>query len=464
MSIIRGPDQGQSMAIGRVVRTTVGFFAVAVSTLSASAGPDLIVADSYTCKKWGTSAGVSAYSFSFIYCNIGDEPALVFQGSAVHPVVTTSVYRMMNGRLEQIGQGFVFHEYCALQTSICATCTPVDTACVALGPGCSTTTGSSTAGAQQRLGSRRFVNPASGVLTWPIAGFGDLGDVMYKRVQVSNVDLDASIHPGASYFIESRIVATDDGFAGNGLNNATCRPIQVGPMVDGGPILTPSGVAVTRTTAVEAWGLADASVHVSFIDLGDGSERFVLGSKATANGDGTWSYEYALENYSATQGAGSFRVPLNGSAVSAAAFHDVASHSGDPFDSIDWASQPDGSIALEWRTAQPWSENPNGNALRWGSTYSFRLVSSGPPTSGSVTIGLFEPGETAAVSGVAIVPGAVPPACVGDADGDGEVDFTDVTSVLSGWGTPGPMGDADHDGDVDFADVSAVLAHFGGAC
>jgi hypothetical protein len=442
------------MSYARIVLVTL-----TIAQLAMAEGTDLILADTPVGKKWGTIDGVSGYSFSHIYCNIGDEPAAVLQGAPAHPVITTSIYRLMSGRLEQIGQGFAFHEYCTLQNAFCGVCTPVETGCIALGPGCSNTTGSSIAGAQQRLESRRDINPATGVISWPIPGFGDLGDLIYKRVQVANADMDPAMNPGATYFIESRIVATDDGFYENGLNNAACRPVAVGPMFEGGPILTPSASPTSQTTAVELWATLDPTVQVSHVTLGNGQEKFLLGSKATANGDGSWTYEYALENYSSVQGAGSFRVPLGGSGASGAGFHDVSYHSGDPFDGTDWGATVDGTYSIQWAATLTWDEDPNANALRWGTTYNFRFVATSGPVNDEVTIGLFAPGDAEAVAAAALVP-----ACFGDANSNGAVDFEDVTWVLSSWGSAGPLGDADHDGDVDFGDVSAILARFGGGC
>jgi lysophospholipase L1-like esterase len=57
--------------------------------------------------------------------------------------------------------------------------------------------------------------------------------------------------------------------------------------------------------------------------------------------------------------------------------------------------------------------------------------------------------------------------CLGDADGDERVRFSDVTKVLSTFGgcaaLPG-RGDANGDAVVTFADVTAVLANFGNEC
>lgn len=63
---------------------------------------------------------------------------------------------------------------------------------------------------------------------------------------------------------------------------------------------------------------------------------------------------------------------------------------------------------------------------------------------------------------------APPPPCLGDADGNGVVNFGDVTSVLANFGNVYPSGDgpgdANHNGVVNFADVTAVLANFGIVC
>lgn len=62
----------------------------------------------------------------------------------------------------------------------------------------------------------------------------------------------------------------------------------------------------------------------------------------------------------------------------------------------------------------------------------------------------------------------VVPACSGDADHDGDVDFADITAVLTAFNfdyLPGTgNGDADATGIVNFADITAVLTNFGSNC
>ncbi len=61
---------------------------------------------------------------------------------------------------------------------------------------------------------------------------------------------------------------------------------------------------------------------------------------------------------------------------------------------------------------------------------------------------------------------AEPPACPGDADGDNDVDLSDLAVVLSEFGRSeaGLGGDVDGDQDVDLSDLAIVLAQFGTAC
>jgi hypothetical protein len=56
------------------------------------------------------------------------------------------------------------------------------------------------------------------------------------------------------------------------------------------------------------------------------------------------------------------------------------------------------------------------------------------------------------------------PSSLGDANNDGFVNFTDITTVLANFGSSGssPLnGDADNNGTVNFTDITTVLANFG---
>lgn len=77
------------------------------------------------------------------------------------------------------------------------------------------------------------------------------------------------------------------------------------------------------------------------------------------------------------------------------------------------------------------------------------------------SIDLTTPGE------VRLIVAAPPSNCPGDADGNGIVNFADITSVLTVFNTmtePFGFGDADGNGVVNFADITMVLTSFGQVC
>jgi hypothetical protein len=58
--------------------------------------------------------------------------------------------------------------------------------------------------------------------------------------------------------------------------------------------------------------------------------------------------------------------------------------------------------------------------------------------------------------------------CIGDANGDGQVNLTDLATLLIHFGSPSGQtfedGDFDGDGDVDLVDLSNLLIVFGTSC
>lgn len=58
--------------------------------------------------------------------------------------------------------------------------------------------------------------------------------------------------------------------------------------------------------------------------------------------------------------------------------------------------------------------------------------------------------------------------CIGDANGDGNIDLADLATLLQNFGTASGAlwedGDFDGDGDVDLADLANLLIVFGSSC
>jgi len=99
------------------------------------------------------------------------------------------------------------------------------------------------------------------------------------------------------------------------------------------------------------------------------------------------------------------------------------------------------------------------------------LFSAGPGFELSGTIGQPDAGQPMIGSGFELTggfwPGVAPP-CIGDFDGNAQVDLGDLAILLANFGTTsgaGPEdGDTDGDGDVDLADLAVLLSSFGTVC
>ncbi|MFK7961556.1 MAG: glycosyl hydrolase family 28-related protein [Phycisphaerales bacterium] len=99
---------------------------------------------------------------------------------------------------------------------------------------------------------------------------------------------------------------------------------------------------------------------------------------------------------------------------------------------------------LDWSDLGPATVNVGGGTRIWGP-----VVTAGSPTELC----------TATFTGVRVLP----PACPGDIDRSGSVDFADLLVALAAWGAcPAPCGpDLDASGAVDFGDLLAILSAFG---
>lgn len=369
----------------------------ATGPVAGLVGPDLIAGDIAAVSSWGTDPSVAAYSFGIDSCNIGDVPVSWSAATPAHPVLGQSIYRLENGRLEQIGLGWLFHGICALDNASCGPCTP--TGCASLGIGCSSQNSSSIAGQQAFLGPRSDVDPSTGAFPFP-ASDPPISSIVDRRVQVKLDDIDPALHPGAAYFVESISIAADDALAGNGANNVSHRAITFGS-APAYPIAF-SGATEVSSSVLAGWAAADPDVTVTPIDVpGDGG--FEIGTRVTDNGDGTWHYEYAIFNRDVSRAAGAFRLPIaRGVILSDIGFGDVDYHSGEPWDGTDWnvIQTPD---ELRWSTTSH-DVDPDANALRWSTLYNFRFDANAPPTLENATLELFRPGTPDSVSVAVPVP------------------------------------------------------------
>ncbi|NCG12366.1 MAG: hypothetical protein GWP38_03365, partial [Planctomycetia bacterium] len=152
-------------------------------------GADVIVGDLVGTQSYGNSGGYYAFSVGTTSCNIGTEELLWISSTNEHPVIGQNMYRLKDGRFEQIGMSWLKHGFTALQGNIC------NCGCVSsgsgsrLGVGCSDPYGASLNGSQGSLGSRSEVtDPAHGIFVYPQIMDPSNADLTYRRPRVHGND------------------------------------------------------------------------------------------------------------------------------------------------------------------------------------------------------------------------------------------------------------------------------------
>lgn len=368
-----------------------------------------MVGDLPDTARFGRLGDITSFSIGTISCNIGDQPLNWVDTTNQHPVIAQNLFRLKNGRFEQIGQSWLKHGFLATNENLCGVC-PTPFPDSQLHPGCSDPYSAGLNGNQSLLGPRSVVNASTGYFPGPPSP-PNMPTVIERRLQVHDADLDPAVNAGALYFGEGHYVAADDAAAGNDNNNASYRRITIG--TQGGP--TNYSLVLTDSTqqqkpAIQAWQDTDASVAIGYADVpGDG--RLIVGAKVTDLQNGFWHYEYAVQNLNSDRSVGSFAVALHDATPSqGTGFHDVDYHSGEPYDLTDWPSSRLPGM-LKWATTD-FSVNANANALRWGTLYNFRFDTNSPPIANAViTLGLFKPGSPSSATVTILGPSPSPQDC-----------------------------------------------------
>jgi len=385
-------------------------------------GPDVIVGDVSDVLNATAANGLDALALGTTSCNMGSANLNWFASTNQHPVIGGNVYRykMIDGapRFEQIGQSWLKHGFAALSGSLCCPCQGGGGS--QLGVGCSDPYSSGLNGSQSGLGPRWQVNAATGAFTYPPANPSWSGSTA-RRIEVQLTDLEAS-GTGTRYFGECQYVTPDDAAAGNQNNNASWREITV----SGGPAnfnFALLGATQRTQSAIRVWQQIDAQVELTDVQVpNDG--LFIVGSRAYDLGGGQWRYEYAVYNMNSHRSGGTFSIPVPaGANVTNAGFHGVTYRNGDGpgnvnLSSMDWAFTHAGAMAT-WAT-QTEAQNASANALRWGTTYNFRLDCDVAPVDGAASLGLWRGGSPAVMAANACVPGPVNGSaalCFGDGTG-----------------------------------------------
>lgn len=374
-------------------------------SVAGSVGPDVIVGDLPNMQRWGRVNGITAYSVATTSCNIGSERLDWISSTNNHPVIGQNLYRLKDGRFEQIGLSWLKHGFFALSGSLCSPCNdPTDGS--QLGVGCSDPYSSGLNGEQGNLGPRYQVNPSTGFYPFPFTA-PPAAATIGRRIQVADMYLEPDLNAGALYFVEGHYIAPsdaviDDDGINNAHNNASYRRVTVAESSPNNYNITTTGQTQREKPGIVAWRDFDLDAKLLNIDVpNDG--RLILGYKVTDLGNGMWHYEYAVQNLDSDRSAGIFRIPVpTGVQLTNIGFHDVGDHSGAPYDTTDWTATHSNGY-LTWNTTE-YAQNPNSNAIRWGSMYNFRFDANAEPIDGEAQVGLFKPGTPSMMTVIASVP------------------------------------------------------------
>ena len=384
--------------------------------------PDVIVGDITTPTRWGSLGGITAFSIGTVSCNIGTCWLNWINSSPEHPVIGENVFRLKDGRFEQIGQSWLKHGFTALADTVCSSACQVPPNGTHLGVNCSDPYDSGLNGSQTRLGPKVDVDPYTGVFPYPDSRISTLpadATVLTKRLQIHDVDIDPASNAGALYFAEGQYVTHDDATAKNNTNNASYRPATFSGTSSFTMALT--GATVRQKAGVQAWKATDPTVTETIVPGPEGV--FIVAAKASDLGGGQWHYEYAIQNLTNHRSAQSFVVPVQpGATISNVGFHDV-DYDHEPFDGTDWTATVTSS-SITWAT-ETFATNPNANALRWGTLYNFRFDADVAPGTANATINLFKSG----LQNFAVVSTVVPVSCGLAPNGTFCNDFNPCTQV-----------------------------------
>ncbi len=380
-------------------------------------GPDVIVGDVSGLAVFETGATQVGLALGTDSCNAGTVDLDWFAlPNNDHPVIPQNVYRMSGGAsnndtFEQIGASNVKHAFTALTNNICGFgCNGVGGP--HLGSGCSDPYGAGL-NAGPNLGSRAWINPFTGF--YPRgdssnnpnnhSGHSHSGVAHTIRTNVS--DLNTSLNPGASYYAEGQYV-TPHEYAWcqanpsqcNMFNNVSHRKYNVSGTTSFS--FSAAGSTVRMQPAIMEWpGATLVTVRPSTAD-----GQAIVAYKVTNPSPGVWHYEYAIYNQNLDRAIQSFILPRAANVtLSNIAFHAPPQQPGFTFDgtvnNLGFSATPWTTDILDaavvW-SSETFAQNPNANAVRWGSLYNIRFDANSAPVSTTATIGFLKTGSPVAVT------------------------------------------------------------------
>lgn len=384
-------------------------------------GPDVIVGDVSGLAQFGSPSGSRVgLALGTDSCNAGVVNLNWFSlPNNDHPVIPQNLYRMSGGAtndatFEQVGQSNLKHAFTALTNNICGFgCNGVGGS--QLGSGCSDPYSASLNASQSGLGSRAWVNPFTGAYprgdsgTSPNTHSGHTHNGTSHRILVEMNDLNTTMNAGATYYAEGQYV-TPHEYAWcqanptqcNMNNNVSYRRYNVSG-IESPFSFSPVGSTIREKAAIEAW--TGATLKTFRPDpVADGVA--IIGYKITNPSIGVWHYEYAIYNQNLDRAIESFGIGVGvGVNISNVGFHAPPQQPGWLADGTDgnggfsntpWTQSQAGGF-MTW-SSESFGQNPNANAVRWGTMYNIRFDSDRPPVLTNAKVKYFKTGTTQLVT------------------------------------------------------------------
>jgi hypothetical protein len=383
-----------------------------LGSMGITTGPDVTIIHISGIQNHGADGSIRGYSLGTDSCNIGSEPVNWCDdsgcvgdigGTEKHPVIGQNLYRLRDGRFEQIGMSWLKHGFLSTNSfdpdcvgnngsDVPTTCVSPPSGSDQLGVGC-TDFYSSGLNGNRPLGRRSEVNPTTGLFPFPPTGGGSTGNTG-QRIRVDESDLSGV---GDRFWVEGHYIADNDAVGKNGLNNASYREVTVNTSSFN---ISEAGPTVREQAAIFAWAAADNGVEVVNADLVSSiPERFHAARRVSDIGGGMFRYVFAIHNMNSDRAARSFSVDFPGAtAITNVGFHDVEHHSGEPFATTDWVSAVDGPNGTVTWSTDTFAVDPDANALRWGTMFTFWFDADVEPTGATHTLGLFKSGSPSEIA------------------------------------------------------------------
>lgn len=326
--------------------------------------------------------GVNGLAMSTTACNVGTENIPWFAPmDERHPVIAQQLYRLKDGRLEQIGIAWVKHGFLSTNSSGCGTCQNPGTGTL-LGVRCTDTYGAGLNGDRRWLGPRDEVNPLTGRWTCRgsfFAGFqddcvdrrGGSFNPVEHRLEVRDADLNV---PGAIFLFEAYYISQEDF---DRYNNAAWRSVNASWNGSSWSFSGQSGQ--TQGPVILSWG--DMRNIATPNDEGDA----IVAVRVTDRGNGTYNYDYAVYVHTLDRQVRTFAVPLApGTNVTNVSFRDI-----DQDPNNDWRATV-AADHIRWEGAPFGGQNQN--PIKYGMLYNFRFDADRPPINAFTGLGLHKPG------------------------------------------------------------------------